>query len=67
MHTGDAKLTLELQSGDGELYNLINDKYEMKNLWDKPEAAALQAKMNELLWLRPGEELDTFDEPIGVA
>ena len=67
MHTGDAKLTLELQSGDGELYNLINDKYEMENLWGKPEAAALQAKLNELLLLRPGQELNDFDEPIGVA
>ena len=67
VHTGDAKLTLELKSGDGELYNLVNDKYEMNNLWDKPEASELQAKMNDLIWLRPGLELSDFDEPIGVA
>ena len=67
VHTGEAKLTLELQSGDGELYDLINDRNEMNNLWNKPEAAEIQAKMSDLIWLRPGIELSDFDEPTGVA
>ena len=65
--TSDAKLTVELQSGDGELYDLSVDKHEMKNLWNMAEAAQLQAQMTELLWTRPGAELTEFDMPVGVA
>ena len=67
MHNGDAKLTLELQSGDGELYDMINDPNEMRNLWNKPSAMELQDKMLSMLWSRPGIELNDFDDPIGVA
>ncbi len=67
VHTGTAKLTIELQSGDGELYDLQSDRNEMKNLWNDPVAAELQNHMTNLLWSRPGIELNEFDEPIGVA
>ena len=67
VHTGDAKLTVELQSGAGELYDLTTDKNEMYNLWDDPQHAALQEKLEALLWARPGIELVEFDAPIGVA
>ena len=67
MHTGKSKLTLELQSNDGELYDLINDVNEMRNLWNEPSAADLQKQMLSLLWSRPGIELNEFDDPIGVA
>ena len=67
VHTGTAKLTIELQSGDGELYDLQSDGNEMRNLWNEPLAAELQNHMTNLLWSRPGIELNEFDEPIGVA
>ena len=67
VHTGTAKLTMELQSGDGELYDLQSDRNEMRNLWNDPIAAELQNHMTSLLWSRPGIELNEFDEPIGVA
>ena len=67
VHTGKAKLTIELQSGDGELYDLQSDGNEMINLWNEPRAAELQNHMTNLLWSRPGIELNEFDEPIGVA
>ena len=67
VHTGKSKLTLELQSNDGELYDLINDVNEMRNLWNEPSAADLQKQMLSLLWSRPGIELNEFDDPIGVA
>ena len=67
MHNGSAKLTLELQSGDGELYDMNNDPNEMRNLWNKPSAVELQNKMLSILWSRPGIELNDFDDPIGVA
>ena len=67
MHNGNAKLTLELQSGDGELYDMLNDPNEMRNLWNEPSAKELQNKMLSMLWSRPGIELNDFDDPIGVA
>jgi len=39
----------------------------MYNLWDDPQHAALQEKLEALLWARPGIELVEFDAPIGVA
>ena len=60
-------LTHELQSGDCELYDMINDPNEMRNLWNKPSAMELQNKMLSMLWSRPGIELNDFDDPIGVA
>ena len=67
VHTGTAKLTMELQSGDGELYDLKSDGNEMRNLWNDPIATELQNRMTNLLWSRPGIELNEFDDPIGVA
>lgn len=67
VHTGDSKLTVELQSGAGEMYDLTNDPDEMNNLWDDPAAADLQARLVALLKARPGVELTSFDPPSGVA
>ena len=67
VHTGKSKLTLGLQSGVGELYNMHSDPKEMKNLWNEPSSAELQRQMLRLLWSRPDIVLDEFDDPIGVA
>ena len=67
VHTGKAKLTLELRSGDGELYDMLKDPNEMRNLWNEPSALELQNQMLSRLWSRPGIELNDFDDPIGVA
>ena len=39
----------------------------MRNLWNDPIATELQNRMTNLLWSRPGIELNEFDDPIGVA
>ena len=67
VHTGTAKLTVELQSGDGELYDLTTDPGEMVNLWTDPSCSELKARLTALLENRPGIELQSFDEPVGVA
>jgi arylsulfatase A-like enzyme len=67
VHTGKAKLTLELRSGDGELYDMLEDPNEMRNLWNEMSASELQKQMLSMLWSRPGIELKDFDDPIGVA
>lgn len=47
--TDHARLTLYRGHGTGELYDHDTDPDELHNLFDRPEAAALQAEMTELL------------------
>ncbi len=67
VRTKTAKLTLELGSGAGELYDLSGDPHEMDNRFDDPGAAALRGELEEMLHARPGEVLEAFDEPVGMA
>ena len=67
VRTKTAKLTLELNSGAGELYDLAGDPNEMDNRFDDPGAASLRRELEEMLQARPGEVLETFDEPVGMA
>ncbi len=67
VHTGSAKLTLELISGVGELYDLENDPHEMNNLFEDSEAKALRNELEEMIRARPGKVLERFDEPVGMA
>ena len=67
VRTKTAKLTLELGSGAGELYDLASDPNEMDNRFDDPGAAALRRELEEMVQARPGEALETFDEPVGMA
>jgi len=62
-----AKLTLELESGAGEMYDLLNDPHEMNNLFDEPDYAGLRGELTRLIQERPGEEMDEFDEAVGMA
>ncbi len=62
-----AKLTLELESGAGEMYDLLNDPNEMRNLFDEPDYTGMKDELTRLLMDRPGEELESFDDPVGMA
>lgn len=67
VHTGTAKLTMELRSGDGEMYDLSVDPDEMANVWNDPDHKTLQSSLEFLLRKRPGVELNKFDEQVGTA
>lgn len=67
VRTASSKLTIELNSGAGELYNLNNDPNEMENLFQEGDASPVQRELEEMIRDRPGKILSTFDEPVGMA
>lgn len=47
LRTPTAKLWLDMQHGDGELYDLEQDPLELTNLFDDSEAAGLRYTLSE--------------------
>lgn len=62
VRTETAKLTLELRSGAGEMYDLDADPYEMTNVFDDPDYADLRAELTQYIHERPDDI-----GPIGTA
>lgn len=67
VRTRNAKLTLELGSGAGELYVLKNDPAEMDNRFNDRAVASLQKELTEMIHARPRDILANLPEPIGMA
>jgi hypothetical protein len=58
VRTEDALLTWHGQHTRGELYDLVADPDCLVNLWDRPEAAALQSELLHLLIRLMAENVD---------
>jgi arylsulfatase A-like enzyme len=67
VRTKNAKLTLELISGAGELYHLGNDPREMDNLFGNPDYATLQKELTGMIRSRPDDIASVLPEPVGMA
>ena len=67
VRTKNAKLTVEKNTGAGEMYNLENDPFEMKNLFDDNNSNNLKKELMDMINERPGTEKTTFEEPVGMA
>ena len=67
VRTKDTKLTIEKNSGAGEMYNLAEDPYEMNNLFEDSGSNSLKKELMDMIIERPGDELKEFDEPVGMA
>jgi arylsulfatase A-like enzyme len=67
VRTRSHKCTFELESGAGELYDLVNDPGEMKNLFDHPGHATVRRELHEMMRARPGQVCAELREPIGMA
>jgi arylsulfatase A-like enzyme len=67
VRTRDAKLTLELGSGAGELYDLRNDPDEMHDRFDDPAFAALRSELVAMAMSRPADQRDPLPPQIGPA
>jgi arylsulfatase A-like enzyme len=66
VRTRTHKLTMDMRSGAGELYDLVNDPDEMVNLFDDPANAEVQARLTGHLHLRP-DDIIPNRVPVGPA
>ena len=67
VRTKNAKLTIEKNTGAGEMYDLDIDPNEMTNLFDDDNSSNLKKELMDMIEERPGKELSNFDEPVGMA
>ena len=66
VRTKTHKLTLELASGAGEMYDLANDPAEMQNLFHDRGYSRVRKQLEEMLHERPGSIREQFAEPVGI-
>jgi hypothetical protein len=66
VRTRDAKLTLDLASGEGEMYDLAKDPLEMTNVFHDPAYADLRQKLTDMIHSRPNDFRE-LKEPVGMA
>jgi len=66
VRTKTHKLTLDLISGAGELYDLVNDPAEMRNLFDDANHKDVQAKLTEMIHARENDAID-LQTQVGLA
>jgi arylsulfatase A-like enzyme len=67
VRTQTAKLTLELTSGAGEMYDLHNDPHECNNLFDDANSRGLREELMQRIMSRPDDILENLSEPVGPA
>lgn len=67
MRTATHKLTLEMESGAGELYDLAQDPTEMDNRFGDPGVARIQRELTDMILSRPDDVHITQTEPSGMA
>jgi len=60
------KLTLDLRSGEGELYDLRDDPYEMDNRFADPGAAAARRELTDMIRSRPRDAVPRLEQ-VGMA
>ena len=61
------KLTLELTSGAGEMYDLVEDPFDMDNLFGDPGYRTIQKELIEMISARPDDVMRPAPQPIGMA
>jgi arylsulfatase A-like enzyme len=67
VRTRTHKCSFELESGAGELYDLVNDPEEMHNRFDDPAYKGVREELTQMMHARPGSVRDPLAEPIGMA
>ena len=67
VRTVDAKLTVEMRSGDGEMYDLQADPLETRNVFHEPGYAGLRARLEAMLAARPDDAYASKPAYAGLA
>ena len=67
VRTENWKLTLEQNSGAGEMYCLSEDPNEMDNLFDDPGYTAKRKELSDMIASRPRDQLAQAPAPSGIA
>jgi arylsulfatase A-like enzyme len=67
VRTRSHKLTIELGSGAGELYDIAADPGEMDNRFGDPGVAVVQRELSDMIRSRPRDMLVPGLEPVGMA
>ena len=66
VRTRTHKLTVDMQSGAGELYDLENDPHELVNLFEAANAAPIRAELEAMIASRPDDALP-LQTQVGMA
>ncbi|MEM7632510.1 MAG: sulfatase-like hydrolase/transferase [Pseudomonadota bacterium] len=66
VRTRTHKLTVDMTSGAGELYDLGDDPHELKNLWDDPNAVTAQEALMAKALARP-DDMRPIQTQVGMA
>ncbi len=66
VRTKTHKMTVDLSSGAGELYDMVNDPNEMNNLFDDPSAAGLREQLTAAIHSRPNDQIPNQSQ-VGMA
>jgi arylsulfatase A-like enzyme len=67
VRTRDARLTIEMTSGAGELYDLRDDPHECVDRFDDPACRGLRDELMQRLMARPPDWSDPPRAPVGPA
>lgn len=67
VRTRTHKLTIDLLSGAGELYDLEHDPHELRNLFDDPAARDARERLEALLRERPSDAMADALPQVGMA
>lgn len=66
VRTADHKLTLEILSGAGELYDLVGDPNEMNNRFDDPGFQKVRRELTDMIASRPQASAEPLPQ-VGMA
>jgi arylsulfatase A-like enzyme len=66
VRTKTHKLTVELNSGEGELYDLVNDPHELENRFNVLGSKVVQSQLFEMISSRP-KDAGPLQTPSGTA
>ncbi len=66
VRTKTHRLSVDLISGDGELYDFSNDPYELENRWDDPQSQSVRADLMNMVHSRP-DDYAPEQTPVGMA